>query len=652
MIPKETIQQIIDSASIEEVIGEFVALKKSGSNFKGLSPFTDEKTPSFFVSPSKQIFKCFSTGKGGNVVSFLMEHEKWTYPEALKWLAGKYNILIEEKEQSPEQIQARSERESIAALNRFAADYFEDCLHQTEEGKNIGLSYFYEREFTDATIKEFNLGYNPEKDGITQEALKNQFNQKYLLAAGLSKEGRSGLYDFLRGRVIFPIHNLSGQVLGFGARTLKADKKIPKYLNSPENELYNKSKVLYGLYQAKNTITKEDNCFLVEGYTDVISLHQAGIKNVVASSGTSLTKDQVKLIRRYTKNVTILFDGDSAGIKASFRGIDLFLQEDLAVKACLFPDGEDPDSFAKKHAREEVLDFIQDNAKDFVSFKASILTEGQELNDPIKKVAVLREMAETISQISDPLARNVYGKNCAGLLDIDEAVLLKEVNKYLRGKARENLKQGFDSDQIEGEITARIAGTEIPTEKQNLKKGLSADIQEREILRLLLQYGDKQFLYREKDGAGEIIEAEVGVRDFILETLDADEITFQSEKHQKLLAFIRENENFSEAIKWVEDSEITSLYADIITPAYELSPNWEKKHFIFTNKEEANLNLAITKTLYTYQLLRVEMEIRDIQEALKTTRSEDEMMELLRNQKEYDRAKSQLSARLSRVIIR
>ena len=651
IIPQATIQQIMDSASIEEVIGEFVHLKKSGSNYKALSPFIDEKTPSFMVSPSKQIFKCFSTGKGGNVVSFLMEHEKWTYPEALKWLAKKYNIEIEEKEESQEQIAARSERESLAALNRFAGDFFIKSLHESSEGKAIGLSYFTERGFTKKTIDEFDLGYNPEKEeGITQAALAAQYNEKYLLAAGLSKEGRNGLYDFLRGRVIFPIHNLSGQILGFGARTLKADKKIPKYLNSPENELYNKSRVLYGLYQAKNSITKEDNCYLVEGYTDVISLHQNGIHNVVASSGTSLTTDQVKLIRRYTKNVTILFDGDNAGIKASFRGINLFLQERLSVKACLFPDGEDPDSFAKAHSVEEIEAFIGENAKDFVSFKAMVLTQDQNLNDPATKVAVLKEMAETIAQIADPLSRNVYCRSCASLLDIEEAVLLKEINRILRGKARGDLKKSVGLDDAIAEIDS-VRSPQIRQEAP-VKSGLSSELQERELLRLLIQHGNKSFLYSESNEEGEIVEAMTEVRHFILSLLEADEITFDNPLHQKMLAFIQANENAEELLAQHSDQELTQFYADLITPPYELSPQWETKHQIFIKDDAEILPVTVPKTLYTYQLLKIEMEIRAIQEQLKTEKDEEKLIALLNEQKEYDGAKSQLSKLLSRVIIR
>ncbi len=640
----------MDVTSIEEVIGDFVHLKKSGANYKALSPFTEEKTPSFMVSPSKQIFKCFSSGKGGSAVTFLMEHEKWTYPEALRYLAKKYNIPLEEKEESPEEVMARSERESIAALNRFATEFFEKTLHESEEGKSIGLSYFKERGFIPQTIETFQLGYNPEQEkGITKTALDKQYNEKYLLAAGLSKEGRHGLYDFLRGRVIFPIHQVSGQVVGFGARTLKSDKKIPKYLNSPENALYNKSKTLYGLYQAKNTITKEDCCFLVEGYTDVISLHQAGIKNVVASSGTSLTTDQVKLIKRYTSNVTILFDGDTAGIKASFRGISLFLQEGLQVQACLFPDGEDPDSFANEKGQEETLAFIQEHSKDFVSFKAQILVGEANLDDPLKKVAVLKELAETIGQISDALSRSVYCKTTANLIGVEEELLLKEINRHVRQKNRDILKKQAGVSDAREVMPDPVP--ELP-KPQEVSQGLNPIAHEKELLRILINYGHQQFIYKEESEDGEIVEAQVGVADFILDTLEADEITFHHPPHQSMLEYIQQQQPQQEAITQPTEPLLTELYADLVYEPYELSPNWSKKHFIYTESEGDKLDVAVKKVLYTYLLFRVEMEIESIQNKLKSNLEEEELISLLTSQKEYDRAKMKLSEELSRVIIR
>ena len=405
-IPPHIIDDIMQASRIEEVIGEFVSLKRAGSNLKGLSPFTDEKSPSFVVSPSKQIFKCFSTGKGGTVVTFLMEKEHFSYPEALKWLADKYNIeLPEETPYTPEQQAAVTERESLHIINEFAKEYFMQSMHESEEGKAIALSYFEERGFRIDIVKKFQLGYCLNKgDDFTKAALAKGYKLEYLEKVGLvkTKEGRS--FDFFRGRVMFPIHSVSGRTLGFGGRTLFTDKKIAKYFNSPESIIYNKSEILYGLHFAKGDIIKYDNCFLCEGYTDVISLHQAGIQNVVSSSGTSLTKEQIKLIRRYTQTITILYDGDNAGIKASFRGIDLILEEGMNVKVVLFPEGEDPDSYSKSVSSTELENYIQEYTQDFVSFKSEILLKDSK-GDPIKKAELIREIIHSVSLIPDQITR-------------------------------------------------------------------------------------------------------------------------------------------------------------------------------------------------------------------------------------------------------
>ena len=390
MINKQTIDRIFDALIIEDIVGEFVHLKKAGANFKARSPFTDEKTPSFYVSPSKGIFKCFSTGKGGNAITFLMEHEKMTYPEALRWAANKYGIEIIEEKLTEEQEEQQNDRESLGIVVAFAEKYFMNHLHDSEEGKAIGLSYFYERGFREEIIRKFNLGYCPDKGHqFTKTALERGYKLKYLLDSGLSKDMGGQPFDFYKGRVIFPIHNVSGKVIGFGGRTLKKDKKTAKYFNSPENDLYNKSRVLYGLYQAKNAILKQEECYLVEGYTDVIALHQNGIENVVSSSGTSLTDGQIKLIKRYTPNITILFDGDAAGIKAAFRGIDLLLKNGMNVKVVLFPEGEDPDSYSKRLSTEEFAKFLEENSKDFMVFKTDLLLS-ESKNDPIKKAELIR----------------------------------------------------------------------------------------------------------------------------------------------------------------------------------------------------------------------------------------------------------------------
>ncbi|MCK4408075.1 MAG: DNA primase, partial [Bacteroidales bacterium] len=401
MISPETISAIFETARIEEVIGDFVNIKKRGVNYIGLCPFHNEKTPSFTVSPSKGIYKCFGCGKGGNSVNFIMEHERYSYPEALKYLAKKYNIEIEEEEQTPEQLQALDEQEGLYFVSTFAQKYFTENLFKKDEGKAIGLTYFKERDFTESTIKKFQLGYGIDKwDDFTQQALSSGYKIDYLIKTGLTISKENKHYDRFRGRVLFPIHNLSGKVIGFGGRILSSEKSKAKYVNSPESDIYNKSKVLYGIYFSRNAIINKNNCFLVEGYTDVISLHQAGIENVVASSGTSLTTDQIKLIKRYTPNITILYDGDEAGVKASFRGIDMILEEGMNVRIVLFPEGEDPDSYARNNHASEVQEFISKKAEDFISFKTNLLIK-ETKNDPIKKAALIKEIVKTIALIPD-----------------------------------------------------------------------------------------------------------------------------------------------------------------------------------------------------------------------------------------------------------
>lgn len=423
VISKSTIDKVFDVARLEEVIGDFVHLKRSGSNFKGLSPFTDESTPSFMVSPVKQIWKDFSSGKGGNVVAFLMEHEHFTYPEAIRYLAKKYQIEIEETEVSTEEKVQANERESMYLVSEFAQQYFQDILIRHEKGKAIGLSYFKERGFTEDTIKKFKLGYSlDEWEAFTKEAIKNGYKLDYLERTGLTIVKENRQFDRFKGRVMFPIHSMSGRVLGFGGRILLTDKKAAKYMNSPESEIYHKSKVLYGIYHAKQSIAKEDNCYLVEGYTDVIQLHQRGIENVVASSGTALTSEQIRLINRLTKNITVLFDGDAAGLRASLRGIDLILEQGMNVKVCSFPQGEDPDSFARKNAYEDLVLYLEGNSRDFISFKASLLMEDSG-NDPIRKADTIRDMVQSISKIPDRIQREVYVQECARIMQISEDVL-------------------------------------------------------------------------------------------------------------------------------------------------------------------------------------------------------------------------------------
>ena len=439
MINRTTIDQVFETARVEEVIGEFVHLKKAGSNFKGLSPFVDEKSPSFMVSPVKQIWKDFSTGKGGNVISFLMEHSHYTYPEAIRYLAKKYNIEIEETEQTDEQKQQQSARESMYLVSEYAAKYFHNILLENPKGKAIGYSYFKERGFTDETIKKFQLGYALDQwTAFTDEAIRQKYNIEFLEKTGLTIVKETKQFDRFKGRVLFPIHSMSGRVLGFGGRILKIDKKAAKYLNSPESEIYHKSKILYGIYHAKQTIAREDNCYLVEGYTDVIQFDQSGIHNTVASSGTALTADQIRLVSRLTNNITVLFDGDAAGIRASIRGIDLILEQGMNVKVVAFPDGEDPDSFAKSVSSEELKSYLTDNAQDFIQFKVSLLLKDA-ANDPIKKAGLIRDIVQSIAKIPSAIQREVYVQECANIMQISEKVLFGELAQII---SKNNKEQG------------------------------------------------------------------------------------------------------------------------------------------------------------------------------------------------------------------
>src|ERR1700761_4760912 len=487
MITKPTIDRIFEATDIVEVIGEFVQLKKRGANYVGLSPFANERTPSFTVSPAKGIFKDFSSGKGGSAVTFLMEHEKFTYPEALKWLAKKYGIEVEETVESFENKEEENHRESLMIVSAYAAKFFHESLLETDEGKSIGLSYFKERGFTNETIKKFELGYSPDQwEAFTIKALKEGYQQQFLEETGLSVKRDNGtLYDRYRGRVMFPIHSFTGRVIAFGGRTLKSDKNVPKYVNSPESEIYHKSNVLYGLYFAKKSIREEDNCYLVEGYADVISVHQAGIENTVASSGTSLTVETIRLIGRLTKNITILYDGDAAGIKASLRGLDMILEEGLNVKVVLFPDGHDPDSYVRSLGTNGFKKYIEDNKKDFILYKTDILLK-EVGNDPIKKADVIREIVESIAKIPDSIKASVFIKECSYQLQIDERALLSELNKMRAAKAKKDSQQQFSRPAPADEVMPEVP--ELTTEKDESS-------QEKEIIRLLLLYGNKMITW-------------------------------------------------------------------------------------------------------------------------------------------------------------
>ena len=526
MISKSTIEKVFEIARVDEVISDFMLLKRAGSNFKGLSPFSDERSPSFMVSPAKGIWKDFSSGKGGNAVSFVMEHEKFTYPEAIRYLAKKYNIEIEETEQSNEEKEIASEKESLFLVSEFAAAYFQEVLTNHEEGKAIGLTYFKERGFTPETISKFRLGYSPETwDAFTKEALGKGYKIDFLEKTGLTIVGDNKQFDRFKARVMFPIQSMSGRVLGFGGRILTNDKKAAKYLNSPASDLYDKSKVLYGIYHAKQAIAKLNNCFLVEGYTDVIQMHQAGIENVVASSGTALTPDQIRLINRLTKNITVLFDGDAAGLRASLRGIDLILEEGMNVKVFTFPDGDDPDSFAKKTPLNELIAYLDDQAMDFIQFKASLLMKDAK-NDPIKKSEVIRDMIQSISKIPDRIKREIYVQECARIMDISEDVLFNTLAQLLQKDIHEIDKKQKQSQQafeiVKAENTIVYAKTEV------------LPLLEKSIIEILLLYGtadiDIEDVFIKIDDAGNAVEVvEKGtskVHERIFLNLQEDEIEF------------------------------------------------------------------------------------------------------------------------------
>lgn len=647
MIPKETIEQIFDAADIVEVIGDFVNLKKSGSNFKGNSPFSDDKTPSFMVSPAKGIFKDFSSGEGGTVVSFLMKHEHFTYPEALRWLAKRYNIHVEEEKQTPEQIAAQGERESLYLVNNFARDYFVKQLNESQEGKAIGLSYFKERGFSAETIKKFELGYSPDnRDALTKAAISAGYKLTYLEKTGLSKSGDKGSFDFFRGRVMFPIHNLTGRVLGFGGRTLKTDKKVAKYFNSPESEIYHKSNVLYGLFQAKGEIIKQDTCYLVEGYTDVISMHQAGIHNVVASSGTALTEGQIKLIKRYTNNITILYDGDAAGIRASFRGIDLILEQGMNVKVVLFPDGEDPDSYSRKVGITELEEYLTKNSQDFIQFKAGVLLADAE-GDPLKRATTIKDIVKSIAIIPDEITRSVYVTETSHKFDIAEKTLLNEVNKLLRAMAGKSVKEEY----VPNEMPVAPVKKETNTGKHSL------DDQERDLIRLMLSYGAMGIELETESDAGELEVIEIPLAQYIIDELLTDELKYSNDTYQAIFdEFLDGVENglIVSDKHFVQNHDVTlsKTVVDLTIPRDSLSENWSKKHSIFPNAEVDRLKQAAQESVYIYKLRVTENMISGKQESLKGDNKEEDLYSILDQLKQLTQIRNVFADKLGIIITR
>lgn len=658
MIPKETVDLIIDSSRIDEVVGEFVALKKRGASMIGLCPFHNEKTPSFNVSPARGIYKCFGCGKGGNSVNFVMEHEHLSYPEALRWLAKKYNIEIHEEKKTDEQQQRDNERESLFLVSGFAQKHYSKNLHETEEGKAVGLSYFRERGFRQDIIEKFQLGYSPETwRDLTDAALAAGYKIEYLVKAGLTiqnEENKDKYFDRFHGRVIFPIHNASGRVIGFGGRTLKTDKKVAKYINSPETEIYHKSNVLYGLYFAKKQIIQDDVCYLVEGYTDVTSMHQVGIENVVASSGTSLTVDQIRLIRRYTNNITILYDGDPAGIKASFRGIDLILEEGMNVRVLLFPDNDDPDSYSKKVSNEEFKSFIRENTKDFIAFKTELLTADTQ-NDPIKKAALIHDIVNSIALIPDAITRSVYVKDCSRILDIEEQTLLNELNKQRRKNHDKKATAVTKTETSGGEESFIPDSTAKPSEQPLVEQKTRTEYQEREIIRLLLNYGTSPVPMKGQDEEGNIEEIEGTLADFLVIESEHEQYPFETEVYRRIMEEYVKHHHEGVALDYNyfihhPEKTMSEVAVDFVSIPYQLS-NWDK-HFIYVTVEAQNILKAAQKASNALHLRRLEVMINDVQAELRESKDVDEQLILIQKQKSLIEAKMEFSKRLGRVILK
>jgi len=679
MIPKDTIEQILYYARIDEVVGDFVPLKKRGSNMWGNCPFHNEKSPSFSVSPTKGIYKCFGCGKAGNSVNFVMEIDKKTYPEALRYLAAKYNIHIEEREVTPEELVAQSEKESLRILNTFANKTFQHQLWETDEGKSIGLGYFRQRGFRDDIIKKFELGFSyDDRKGFTKEALKNGYKAEYLVKSGLSIRPErhenvteltaEHLFDRFAGRVMFPIHGVSGDVLGFGGRILGNTKEVAKYLNSPQSDIYDKSKILYGLYFAKKSIQQEDFCFLVEGYTDVIAMHQAGIENVVASSGTSLTIEQIKLIQRFTNNITILYDGDNAGQKASERGTSLILEEGMNVRVLLFPDNDDPDSFSKKVSPEELKDFIKNNSHDFITHSASLISE-EAKRDPIKKTQFIKHIIDNIALIPDSISRNVYIKECSRIVDLDEQVLSLEVNKIRIDKETRKQKdknKPFNQQQQQNQTPSTqsdnsspaLINPEPPEVVDERQATLDMfDAIERNISRLLLKFGNNLMDVEHYTQEGELATMQISVSEYILFELFHDELNFVNPINQLLLdEFVHQlkddripNEGYF--VHHVNPA-VSQLAIQLTSEDHNLSENWAEKYGILIEMEGMNIKKTVEQALYIYKDKRLQGMIHELKESLKDNDNFEEVMITLSEIKKYESFKARVNQLLGRTIVR
>ena len=650
MISKSTIDKVFESSRVEEVIGDFVQLKKSGSNFKGLSPFSEERTPSFMVSPVKQIWKDFSSGKGGTAITFLMEHEHFTYPEAIKYLANKYNIEVEETEQTNEQKLESDEMESLYLVSDYANKFFQKTLKKTDEGKSIGLSYFKERGFTEDTINRFQLGYcKDEWTSFTDQAIKDSYKIEFLEKSGLTIVKEDKKFDRFKGRVIFPILSMSGRVLGFGGRTLKTSKSTAKYLNSPESKIYYKSKVLYGLFHAKQEIAKQDNCFLVEGYTDVMRMYERGIRNVVSSSGTALSSDQIRLINRLTNNITVVFDGDSAGINAAFRGIDIILEQGMNVKICNLPEGEDPDSFAKDKNVEELSSYFLENSKDFITYKASLLIEGAK-NDPIKKSETIRDMVASISKISDQIKKEIYIKECSSIMDISEEVLystLAQISKKQSSKLNKPTARPEESFKV--------------VKNKNEKKSINVLYElEKKIIEILILYGDKtedfEDLLLKENEAGELVLEPVVKTSKVFEKiymdLQEDEMEFSNDDFKNIYYIIIENLNkgsnitvemFANKVPVSIELEITNILMG--EEKYRLH-DWQRSN-IFPKEKSKTIAQLVNDTILNLRCFLIDQKVNEFKNKTIDSQENKSILDEVLN---YSNLKMLLSRKLKRVI--
>ncbi|MDG2052385.1 MAG: DNA primase [Flavobacteriaceae bacterium] len=654
MISQTTIDNVFETARVEEVIGDFVALKKSGSNFKGLSPFSDERTPSFMVSPAKQLWKDFSSGKGGSVISFLMEHEHFSYPEAIKYLANKYGIEIEETERSDEEKEQASQKENLFIVSDYAKDYFNSTLLNIEEGKAIGLTYFKERGFTLETIQKFSLGYSLDQWGaFTDAAIKKGYQLEFLEKTGLTIIKGEKQFDRFKGRVIFPILSMTGRTLGFGGRILTNNKKAAKYLNSPESDIYHKSDVLYGIYQAKQAIAKEDNCYLVEGYTDVIQFNQTGITNVVSSSGTALTPNQIRLISRLANNITVLYDGDEAGLRASIKGIDLILEQGMNIKICTFPEGEDPDSFAKKNTLESLKLYLYDNATDFINFKVALLVS-QTKNDPIKRAETVREILVSISKIPDDIKKEVYIQECSRIMNIDESILYNTLAQILKKD-----KKDFQKQQQKKSTPFDV----VSSGKQSVK---SIDPQfelEKKIIELLLVYGvvEEEFeeMSIEVNEKGEIIHSSEKVKSKVFEKiyldLQEDETEFANEDFKELYNYIIDDFNKNQDFKIDRlISKLPQQKAELIThilfdsERHELH-DWEGRK-IYVKDKHQSISQMVIETIFNLRRHLISLKINEMANKIKTLEDDTLKLQTLKETLEYTKLKKLLSDKLNRVL--